>query len=125
MNSLTPQDLQLLMETGYLACSRGYLAEAETIFNGLAALRPGNSYPLIGKAVAQMSAGQHLDAAHLLRTQVLEPNPNHALARAFLGLALKLACRGHESQRELGQAAQQHDDPVAADMARALLADVN
>ena len=79
--------IRLMMEIGYLAAGNGFSAEAEAIFEGLHAVRPGSEIPFIGLAVTRMNAGRPLEAASLLEEQALRLSPASELAQGFLGLA--------------------------------------
>jgi predicted Zn-dependent protease len=111
--------LRRLLEIGYVAAGNGYFAEAETIFRGVAAMRPGSSAPAIGRAVAALNRGMASEAVRLLETE-RQRSPQDALVQAFLGLALRGAGRNAESTAALA-ALTDSDEPAAAAMAKALL----
>ena len=115
--------IRLMMEIGYLATGNGFSAEAEAIFEGLRAVRPGSEIPFIGLAVTRMNAGRPLEAASLLEEQALRLSPASELAQGFLGLALRLAGHTGRSQSVLEDLAAKATNPCAGAMARALLAD--
>jgi hypothetical protein len=115
--------VRLMMEIGYLATGNGFSAEAEVIFDGVRAVRPGSEVPIIGLAVTRMNAGRPFEAVSLLEEQALRLCPGSELALGFLGLALRLAGHTGRSQSVLEGLAAKATNPCAGAMARALLAD--
>ena len=111
--------LRRLLEIGYVAAGNGYFAEAETIFRGVAAMRPESSAPVIGRAVSALNRGMAAEAVRLLEAE-RQRSPDDALVQAFLGLALRSAGRNAESTAALA-ALSDSADAVAAAMAQALL----
>ncbi len=116
---------QLLMEIGYLAAGYGFFKEAETIFCGVRAARPDSEFPFIGMAVVKMSQGKNHEAVKFLSDHALGKNPESSLAKSFLGMALSLAGDMSESREMLMQVMSSGSDPPAADMAEALLSEMN
>ena len=116
---VSAESLRRLLEIGYVAAGNGYFAEAETIFRGLAAVRPESSAPAIGRAVSALNRGMAADAVGVLEAE-RKRSPDDALVQAFLGLALQSAGRNAESTAALA-ALTETADPVAAAMAKALL----
>lgn len=115
--------IQMLMEIGFLAAGRGEINAAETIFNGIKALRPESESPLIGLAVARMNAGNNQEAIAILRDRALALNPLSDMANSFLGLALKLEGLNSQADSILEGVVAGNGDPGAVSMARALLAE--
>jgi hypothetical protein len=115
--------VRLMMEIGYMAAGNGFSAEAEAIFEGVRAVRPGSEVPIIGLAVTRMNTGRPLEAVSLLERQALRLSPGSELALGFLGLALKLAGHTSRSQWVFEDLAARATNPCAGAMARALLAD--
>ena len=115
--------VRLMMEIGYLATGNGFSAEAEAIFEGVRAVRPGSEVPIIGLAVTRMNTGRPLEAVSMLEQQALRLSPESELSRGFLGLALRLAGHTGQSQSVLEDLAAKATNPCAGAMARALLAD--
>ena len=114
------KSLQLLMEAGMLAAGYGYMPESETIFEGLKAVRPESESPLIGLAFTKMSTRQVDEAIRILDEQALKINPDSDLARAFLGLAYKLAGRGELSDSMVNQVLDSNRDPAAVNLAKSI-----
>ena len=74
---------RLLVEVGFLALSAGRDAEAETIFAGVSAARPGQEAGPIGLALVHLQRG-HLDAAE----RTLRALPPTDSVQTFLGLTI-------------------------------------
>jgi Flp pilus assembly protein TadD len=116
---LSPDDARLLTEVGFLAAASGDVRRAERIFDGLARLRPGRAYPLVGLAVAWMNAGRAAEAVAMLeKAQTADPE-ERATLDAWRGFALQLAGRASESRRVLDTLAVEDSD--AGRLARSLL----
>jgi hypothetical protein len=113
----------MLMELGYLAAGSGFQGEAESIFEAVRVLRPDSEMPVIGLAVVKIAAGRPLEAVPLLEEQALRINPGSALARSFLGLALKLAGHGSRSRAVLEEVAAAGGGSEAFSLASCLLAE--
>lgn len=115
---------KLLMEIGFLAVGQGMTAKADTIFDAVAVLKPNAENSMVGKAVNMMNNRSPEDAAAMLRDKVLAKYPDSDSAKAFLGLALKLAGRSSEAESVLAQLAAETKENDAAAMAKNLLADL-
>ena len=102
---LEADDARFLTEIGMLAAGRGDVPHADAIFEALRRLRPQRAYPLVGLAVARLNAGQAEEAVRLLESVVLTDPEEHAVVRAWCGLALQLAGRSTESRKVLNEAA--------------------
>lgn len=101
MNVLQPEDIRLLTEVGLLAAARADRKAATAIFSALERLRPGRAFPYAGQAMAQMNARQYDAAALTLqRGQQQVQGDDLADLRALRAVALRLAGRAAESERE-------------------------
>ncbi len=114
--------VRLLMRAGYAAAWNGLHKEAVAIFDGVGAVRPESEIPVIGGAVVAMLAGQYEVAVKTLRDGALDLNPESALAKAHLGVALRLLGDEDEGRALLEKVAASPADPDAAAMARNVLA---
>ncbi len=112
--------VQQLMEIGYLAAGGGMTTEATTIFQGVEAVRPDSELPVIGHAVARLSAGRADEAITLLKS-ALEKTPGSEMAAAFLGLALKSAGMSQAAESLLQQVIASGKNAQAVDLAQSLL----
>ena len=114
--------VRLLMRAGYAAAWNGLHQEAIAIFDGVGAVRPESELPVIGAAVVALLSGHYEVAVKTLREGALDLNPDSALARAHLGVALRLHGDEDEGRALLHDVATQTVDPDAAIMARNVLA---
>ncbi|TDU70703.1 hypothetical protein EI77_02751 [Prosthecobacter fusiformis] len=114
--------VRLLMRAGYAAAWNGLHQEAIAIFDGVGAVRPESELPVIGAAVVALLSGHYEIAVKTLREGALDLNPNSALARAHLGVALRLHGEEDEGRALLQDVAMQTTDPDAATMALNVLA---
>lgn len=114
--------VRLLMRLGYAAAWNGLHKEAVAIFDGVGAVRPESEIPVIGAAVVAMLSGHYDVAVKTLREGALELNPDSALARAHLGVALRLLGDEDEGAALLNEVAANTTDPDAAAMARNVVA---
>ncbi len=114
--------VRLLMRLGYAAAWNGLHKEAVAIFDGVGAVRPESEIPVIGAAVVAMLSGNYDVAVKTLRDGALDLNPDSALARAHLGVALRLLGDEDEGTALLHEVTANASDPDAAAMARNVLA---
>ena len=119
------QHVKQLTAIGFLAVGQGLNAEGEAIFNGLKVYRPDSEYPLIGLALNHIGARQYDAALSILTGQALKINPASAVAKCFVGLALKLAGRAPESERWLKEVVATADDRDAKALAENLLSEAS
>ena len=109
MPPLCSDEIKLLTEVGFLAASRGEVAQAEGIFSGLQRLRPERGFSYIGLAVALLNNRRYDQAATLLFEALERVNSDERdEVNAFLGLALQLGGRTSESLRALQAASKSH-----------------
>ncbi|MDR2488969.1 MAG: tetratricopeptide repeat protein [Desulfovibrio sp.] len=107
---LREKDLQTLAELGFCAVSMGNMLPARTIFNALAAARPGHEAPLMGLAMSHYMVDEFAAAEEILRG-LMRDNPDFALAGVHLALCLILAGRKEEALPLLREAGKR-DDPL-------------
>jgi len=116
--------LRLLMQVGFLAGEYGFSGDAETIFEGVRAVRPESESPLIGLAFAKMSSDQMEESIRILEEEALKLNPESDLARGFLGMALKFSGRTEECSRLMKEVVDRNRDEAAVKMARTILDEI-
>lgn len=83
MDVFEVDDVRLLVELGFTALSAGLNREAEKIFTGVTAARPGSESGFLGLALVQMARNELNEAIATLRS--LPPSDG---AMAYTGLAL-------------------------------------
>ncbi len=106
-----------LLDLGNLACQKGLVKDARTIFSGVLALKPDFAPALVGLAFTHVVVDD-FDGAQLILDKVLAANPADADALAMLGLSHMLAGRKDEAEQIFARIPQ---DCAAADMARAIM----
>ena len=99
-------DIQLLIQVGFLAAGRRELAAALRIFEALAVLRPDQAFGYVGLGSALMNAGRAGEAVQRLQSVHLPPGPDADMLDSFKAVALQLAGRHSESRSLLRQLLQ-------------------
>ena len=116
---LEKNDLQTLAEIGFCAVSTGNILPARTIFEGLAAARPGHEAPRMGLAMSHYMVDEFAAAEDILRG-LMRDKPEFRLAGVHLALCLILAGRKDEAVPLLQEAAT-YKDPLFNSMVEELL----
>jgi thioredoxin-like negative regulator of GroEL len=117
---LTAKEVQQLVWLGFQGVLNGMPEAALRIFNSLDVVRPEESFPRIGIAVAQMSTGRADDAVRTLE-EVARRRPDDEAARVFLGMALRMANRGRQADGVLTTLADRTDEGANTRLARQLI----
>lgn len=112
-----------LARTGGLAIFSGLPGNAQTILEGVRAIRPDNLSASIGLAIARVNANRLDDAIVILRDWVLKVEPENLTAKCFLGLALKHSGQNRDGDRLLREVIEKADGKNVNDrmLARDLL----
>jgi hypothetical protein len=118
LQSVDASLLRLLAEIGFVATACGLWSHAEAIFAGVRAVRPNSEFPVISQALARMTVGDDVKAIYLLRENALKINPDNALAKSFLCLALKRSGNAEEAHPLIESIIQQNKDSRAVEIAR-------
>lgn len=120
---LSPEELRMLAEIGFLGCGAGHSRAARLLFEGLRNLRPRQPFAYIGLAMSRIEAGDPGEAIRILEEEGLRNNPDNEELKVFLGLALSAARRSSESQRMLAGVADRNATSETAEirLARRLL----
>lgn len=90
-----------LMEIAFIAKDKGYLYEAESIFEFTSICKPNSAYPSIGKAEVSMHRGMFEQAVGILRNAPIQDFKERELCYCYLGKALKLSGYYEEAQKIL------------------------
>lgn len=106
-----------LLDMANLACQKGLVGEARTIFRAVLAFRPHFAPALVGLAFSHVVVDD-FDTALMILDDVLARDAADADALAMKGLACILAGRKDEARQAFEAIPQ---DCVAADMARAVM----
>ncbi|WAJ30514.1 hypothetical protein [Antarcticirhabdus aurantiaca] len=112
-------DARMLVEIGFIALSAGLDRDAEAIFSGVSAARPGGEAGPIGLALVHLARNEPARAVALLR-----PLPPTDAALAYLGLALAREGSIGEARRILADVAQTASGTPFGDLAEATLAEL-
>jgi predicted Zn-dependent protease len=115
--------LSVLMEIAILNYDKGFISEAETIFNALAYCRPKSGYPSIGKACVQMHKGDFESAIAILRNTSSQDYMEKELVDSYLGKALMLAGYNDEANNLLSHLSENGKYDIAVNFARDLLSE--
>jgi predicted Zn-dependent protease len=113
--------VKLLAEIALMAGGYGMTSRADTIVVGLEQARPNNERPHLLRAITRLNAKDTATAERILREQALRVNPNSAMSKAFLGIALHMQGRTNERDRVLNEVIAADDDEEAVKIARDLL----
>lgn len=116
---ITGNLLGKLAQAGSLASFHGLAREAETIVDGIHALRSDNADVLLSVAINKLNMAQLDDAIHILQDQVLKVEPENATAKCFLGLALKQIGYTYQSDKILHEVIASTTDENDSDRALA------
>ncbi|HOB61155.1 MAG TPA: HrpB1 family type III secretion system apparatus protein [Candidatus Competibacteraceae bacterium] len=106
--------IKLLAELGFIAGGYGLIAQTDAIVGALEALRPDSERPYLIQALARINFRDAAGAERILREQALKLNPDSAMAKAYLGLALHVQGRINERDRILEEAIASGDEEAAA-----------
>ncbi|MBK4733233.1 hypothetical protein [Noviherbaspirillum pedocola] len=99
---LSPEEMRLLVEVGFLAAAYRHL-QAPRIFSEMHTLRPDLSAPLIGLAMYYIEAGKASEAVAILQKAIANGFEGRPDLHAILGMALFAANRNYEAARLLSQ----------------------
>lgn len=114
---LSERQIARLLDMANLACQKGLVGEARTMFQAVLALKPNFAPALVGLAFSHVVVDD-FDAALTILDDVLARNAADADALAMRGLACMLAGRKDEARQAFAAIPQ---DCAAADMARAVM----
>jgi len=101
--AIDSETVTLLAELGFLAADHSMTSQADTIADGLAAMRPGTEQPHLVRAYGRLGARDVAGAEKILREGVLSANPESEAGKTLLGLALHLAGKGAERDNVLDE----------------------
>lgn len=97
---VSEKQMARLLDLANLACQKGLVGEARTIFQAVLALRPGFAPALVGLAFSHVVVDD-FDTALTILDQVLADNAADADALAMRGLACLLAGRRGDAEQGL------------------------
>jgi hypothetical protein len=135
---LTPDEVRLLSEVGFLAASAPALqVESERLFRQLIELRPRRAFAYIGLATGWLNRGRPEEAAAAMAEGIrrqsapwgdeppdlesFDPAEDPPMMQVFHGLTLLAARRTAEGQQVLGSLLESCDHSMALRLARGLM----
>ncbi|NJN46705.1 MAG: hypothetical protein HC808_09750 [Candidatus Competibacteraceae bacterium] len=114
--------VKLLAEIAFMAGGYKMIGPSDTIAVGLERARPDSERPHLVRAITRLNAKDTATAERILRDQALKINPNSAMSKAFLGIALHMQGRINERDQVLNEViATDDDDEDAVKIAKDLL----
>jgi hypothetical protein len=113
---LETEDTRLLTEIGFIALSAGLEGQADLIFRGIEAARPGQEAGPLGRALVHMARNE-LDGA----IAILRALPPSDAALSYLGLALARRGDGAEARSILQRVVRTASDDAFVNLANAAL----
>lgn len=119
MTTVQTDDVKLLVELGFIALSAGLPAEAEAIFDGVAAARPGQEAGPLGLALTAMACGD-LDRA----VDILKRLPPSDAAMTYLGMAFARRGDNEDARSVLRTVVETAQDASFAALSSTLLAEM-
>jgi Flp pilus assembly protein TadD len=118
--ALQPVEVRRLVSIGFYAVLNGKPEAGQRLFEALSVVRPDESFPRIGCALALMQRGRAEEAVRVLE-DALGRCPNDDQVRVFLGMSLRLANRGSQAGAVLAPLAERSSDSAGTRFARQLL----
>lgn len=116
----TRDDLQALLEAGFILRSAGRLDDAQTVFQGVQALSPASTVAEVALGTIEFQRGEYAKARQRYE-RVIEANPRDAWAYAHLGEAELFAKRDSEARAALEKAIELDSKGPNGALARRLL----
>ncbi len=120
MIPIKSEDLQILMEAGYLLLGMFRYKEAQELFEGVTVLAPGSEVPWVALGNVHCVQGK-FDQAITTYRKALEVEPKSAFAHAYLGEALLFKGERDKARNSLSEASQLDPKGKSGDFARSLL----
>ncbi len=118
--SASQDEIDFLMEAGFIYRDAGKYQEARDIFRGVMALRPNSEIPQIAIGTTLFVEGK-LDEAIEAYRAALEKHPESAYAYAHLGEALFMKKEFDSARENLTRAIELDPDGPFGQMARSIL----
>ena len=116
----TRDDLQALLEAGFILRAAGRLDDAQVVFQGVQALSPTSAVAEVALGTVDFQRGDY-DKARRRYERVLEANPRDAWAWAHLGEAELFAKREEQARAALDKAVELDSKGPNGALARRLL----
>lgn len=112
------EDFALFIEAGFIAVKQMDEPSARKLFFAAQALKPEHPAPSVGLGYIALNRLEIADAVEHFE-EVLEKDPEHHLARAFLGIAYLLKKPTRDKGREMIKIAlESTDDPTVVNLCK-------
>lgn len=121
MFDITPNEARLLLDIALMAIGRNRFQSAEKIISALEGYRPDSEQLAVTRIILSISQGDLEGAVKLADENALVKHPQSAMLKAFKGMALMRLGRIEEAMPILKEAAEQDNDPAAAQLAKDML----
>lgn len=111
------EDFALFVESGFVAVNQRDEVNSTRLFTAAKALRPDSPAPYVGLGYIALNKLEVKTAEELFEI-ALEKDPEHHLAKAFLGIAyLLIDEKRAEGEKMIQEASEASDDPTIANLA--------
>lgn len=121
MFDITPNEARLLLDIALMAIGRNRFQSAEKIISALEGYRPDSEQLAVTRIILAISQGDFESAVKFADENALVKHPNSAMLKAFKGMALFRLGRIVEAMPSIKEAAEQNDDPAAAQLAKDMM----
>lgn len=118
--SVDPEQLRVMLETGYILREAARFDEAEAVFRGVMELMPDSEVPRVGLGTVYLQRGDFAEAEAICGQAVLD-YPSSDYARVHYGEALLFGQQREKAKTELLELIRKNPDSPHAKTARALL----
>lgn len=111
------EDFSLFIEAGFMAVNQADEVNAKRLFEAAKVLRDDSPAPIIGLGYIALNKLEVKKAVEMFQV-ALEMEPEHHLAKAFLGVTyLLVEEKREEGERLIKEAKKASDDPTIANLA--------
>lgn len=118
--SFDPEQLRVMLETGYILREAARFDEAEAAFRGAIELMPDSEVPRVGLGTVFLQRGDFAEAEAICR-QAFEDHPDSDYARVHYAEALLFGQQREKAKTELLEVIRKNPESPHARTARALL----
>lgn len=110
------QDFALFIEAGFIAVKQLDEIAARRLFKAAELLHPESTAPKLGLGYIELNKMRANEASRIFE-EILAKEPNHALAKALLGIAYILTKdKRDQGEKLLQDAKKESDDPTIANL---------
>jgi predicted Zn-dependent protease len=117
---VSPEELRVMLETGYILREAAKFEQAEAIFRGVMEFMPGSDVPQVGLGTVFLQKGDFALAEEICE-KALEQNPESLYARVHFAEALLFGRQRERAETELRDIISGAPDSPHSQTAQALL----